>query len=601
MKKTILSIIMLLLLLAFVSCGEPQPSDPPNDDPEPTVSYSIDWYDENGTKLSTTTVNEGNIPSYTYTIADTAEWDYTFLGWAATQNGDTLSSLPAANANTAYYAKILKVKQKYTLHFNAGEAETTPAPTTQEYGASISAPETTPTRDGFNFMGWFSDPEFKNEVVWPITLEENVTVYAKWNEKVDIAKYLEALLAGYKLTPYSYIPEALRPSYAANAISNSTSINYANNVNISDIPSQGFGEQWNMIIENLSETEIFLKTLSAVETISSGAITAFNNYIDSNPASTAQYKFKDGIYNVFINFNGEIMSFVIDYTDVVASLGQTTVQIAMELDIETDEKAVRMQLGDANAIAYTLNENSCEIAVKYLGVRTAYFSAEKNTDGKVSGHIYEYLTVEGVEIGSAADFYIDDTYAIAVGNKASGTVGFTGTIAEVYDSTTGKLLGYEVEETLSSITYNTFWFDLKFINGINTIKNDAEGFYVNGSQELFEAMKVGGFSLKTGSRRFDIEFRKQYFYTYNASKEKYEKVSLNIPMLFVQEENYNTFADDMLSSNAINANINVGNSVLEKISSSYDELIPIFKENKEKMSSSVIISFIGEKINVSAS
>ena len=57
----------------------------------------------------------------------------------------------------------------------------------------------------------------------------------------------------------------------------------------------------------------------------------------------------------------------------------------------------------------------------------------------------------------------------------------------------------------------------------------------------------------------------------------------------------------MLSANGISANVNVGNSVLEKISSSYDELIPIFKENKEKMSSNVIISFIGEKINVSAS
>ena len=605
MKKSLLSIIILLLLFAFISCGEQQGDEPPKPDPkpdpEPTTSYSISWYDENGTKLSTTTVDEGTVPSYNYNVTDTAEWDYTFDGWSASQNGDKLSSIPAANADASYYAKVSKVKQKYTLSFSTGEGASSVTSVTQEYGTSISAPETAPTREGFKFMAWFSDAEFKNEVVWPITLEKNVTVYAKWNEKVDIAKYLKALLEGYELSPYSYIPEALRPAYSANAISGDlTSLNYESGVNVSDIPSQGFGEQWNMIIENLTQTEIFLKALSVVETISTSAVTAFNNYLDTNPASTAQYNFKDGIYNVYINFDGKFMSFVVDYTDAIASFGQTTAQIAMKLNIETGEKTVRMQLGDANAIAYTLNENSCDIAVKYLGVRTAYFSATKADDGKVSGHIYEYLTIEGHEIGSAADFYIDDSYAVAVGNKASGTLGFTGTIAEVYNSKTGKLLGYEVEETLSSVTYNTYWFDLKFIEGINSIKTDAEGFYVNGSQELFEAMKVGGFSLKTASRRFDIEFRKQYFYTYNAASEKYEKVSINVPMMFIQEENYATFVADMLSTNGISAVVSVGNATLQKISSSYDELIPIFKQNKANMSSSVIISFIGEKINVSA-
>ena len=71
-------------------------------------------------------------------------------------------------------------------------------------------------------------------------------------------------------------------------------------------------------------------------------------------------------------------------------------------------------------------------------------------------------------------------------------------------------------------------------------------------------------------------------------------------MMFIQEENYNSFENDMLSANDITVNIGVGSSALEKISSSYDELIPIFKQNKANMSSSVIISFIGEKINVSA-
>ena len=140
------------------------------------------------------------------------------------------------------------------------------------------------------------------------------------------------------------------------------------------------------------------------------------------------------------------------------------------MDAESGEKTVRIQLGDANALAYTVKENSYEFAIKYLGVRRAMFSVSEDADGKVSGKIYEYLTVSSAEIASAAEFYITDNYVSVVGNKASGMLGFSGCISELYDADSGKMIGYEVQETLSSIVYNTLWFNLDRISGITDIK-----------------------------------------------------------------------------------------------------------------------------------
>ena len=62
---------------------------PPSDD----TKYTITRKDENGTTLSQVTVNEGDTPSYTYSVTDTAEWDYTFIGWAERVNVTVLNSL----------------------------------------------------------------------------------------------------------------------------------------------------------------------------------------------------------------------------------------------------------------------------------------------------------------------------------------------------------------------------------------------------------------------------------------------------------------------------------------------------------------------------
>ncbi len=576
--------------------GSESEKEEQNDETQSTAptKYTIKWFDELGNLLKSESVTEGEIPSYTYTVEDTAEWDYTVKGWSKTNGGSVLSNIPSATEDASYYSIVEKVKQKYTVKFNSKGGSAVQSQSI-EYGALASKPED-PEFEGYKFMGWYADENGTNKIDFTAPITGNVEYFAVWNTTVDVKALVSTLLNGYKANPYSYLPESMRPDFSANLVDKEDIVSdYSSFVNISNI-TYGYGEQYQMILENIQQSQTFFNVLTVVESISSASITAFNNYIDKNPASTAHYAFENGIYNITIDVNEEAILYVVDYSATLPVLGEQTVQIALAMDIETGEKTVRIQLGDANALAYTVTENSYEFAIKYLGVRRAMFSVYENSDGTVNGSIYEYLTVSGAEISSCAEFYITEDYVSVVGNKASGMLGFTGTLVELYDTDTGKLLGYEVSETLSAIKYDTLWFNLNDIDGINSIKyqpkdedNDAK-IFVNGSSSVWTAKKV------LLSRRFDIEFRTQYVYSYDATEEAYVVHEIQVPMIFVQEKNYDTFVDDVEATNDITISVDVSNDDLEQLLADYDELIPEFIENKENMSVDVILTYLGDKI-----
>ncbi len=566
---------------------------------KPITKYTISWYDENGKLLNADFVAENVTPSYAYNPTNTAEYSYEFLGWSTTRDGQILSQIPTATQNASYYAKIKATKNKYTIVFNSNGGSAVES-ITVTYGTVISKVPTT-EYEGHKFVSWCTDSALTSAVDWSLPVTANVTYYAKWNISIDIKQYLNALLSGYKLDPYSYLPESMRPTFQDNLIDADDVVgDYSSFVNVSNITSQGFGEQWHMVLDNLQESKNFFNVLSVVETVSSGAVTAFNNYFDKNPSETARYTVKNGIYSTTIDYDGTSLFFVVEYTDTIPVFGEQSVQIALSLNVETGEKTSRIQIGDANALRYTVGENSYEFDIKYLGVRRAHFDVSKDADGNVSGHINEFITAaDSIETASAADFYVNDKYVVAVGNKADAYVAFTGYIAETYDVVTGKLLGYEVQETQKqlSVTYNTLWFDLCNVSGITSIKQDAdENIYINGSSAKWEVKKVGGISLKTASRRFDIEFRTQYFYTYDTENEKYVEVKASVPMMFIQQENFDTFTDDVKSTNNVTLTVTTDDTTLDAIKEYYTTLVPVFIENKDKVTSAQILEYIGDKI-----
>ena len=107
--------LMLLSILVLCACGEEETSSGAltNKDSSTIVNtssevisssmktqYKITWNDENGNLLGETLVNEGEIPTYTYNVNDTQEWDYTFVGWSTSLGGEAINELPSAINDT---------------------------------------------------------------------------------------------------------------------------------------------------------------------------------------------------------------------------------------------------------------------------------------------------------------------------------------------------------------------------------------------------------------------------------------------------------------------------------------------------------------------
>ena len=416
------------------------------------------------------------------------------------------------------------------------------------------------------------------------------------------------------------IPESMLPGYQNKTVSSSEIVtDYSKFVNVSAISDKGIGEQWKMVLDCVDDAQAFFSTLKTVDALLSTSIVAYNNYLDTNPQNTHSFNFENGNFLITISCDEKNIYYVIDYTADILLLGTQTVQIAMKMDLATGVKNARIQIGDANALVYTIENNKYTFAIKHLESgnedpdkinllgKSSYFTIEKKNDGSIEGHAYEYLVASGYEVASVADFYINDKYVTVAGNKASGMVVFDGYICELYSAKTGLFIGYEIMETFTAlgntITYNTLWFNLDSIDGINSIKyvpktdNADAKVYLNGSSKSLETKKVGGFSSKTGSRRFDIEFRTQYYYEYDAKSDSYVSIAAEVPMLFVQEEFYSTLAKDVAENNNLTITPKVSSADLSKLQSDYASLIDVLIENKSKITHEYVLNYISTKEN----
>ena len=585
-----------------------------------TKQYTITFKDEDDKLLESKKWDEGAIPSYNYVKNDTAEWDYTVQGWT-TSLGGSVVAIPAVSADATYWAVVSKVKNKYTITFESNGG-TSVASITEDYGTQIEEP-TKPTKKDFKFVAWSYDTAGNQKVTWPLTLTKNEKLYANWNEVVNIKAYFQTLIDAVGHDPYSYIPDTMEPSNSDNHVTASAvTYDFTQFNNVSSIKYGGFGEQWRMVIDNIQESERFYSVLSLGEAAINGSVALFNNYLDNNPGDTATHTLKETAYTAKLDFSKGVLSYTIQYkTNInIPLFGEVLPQIDMTYNIATLEKVVRIQLSENNAMKYIVTDNSYVFALEY-GVSTvsrkAYLQINRLEDESVQGHIYEFIQYKDKDLMPAcADFYINDTYTSAVGNKASGMPGFTGYINELYKTSEGKLLGYEVRETFTkwgiTATYHTLWFNLNNISGITNvkaIKNDETTFglgannnhdiYLNNSDTIFEPTyntKI----IKT-SRKYDVEMRKQYFYGYNEGQ--FAEYEVELPMMFIQADhdgytNFTDFPSDIQSKSGITASVNLSSVYLNKIQSDYATLIDVFIQNKDTVTGEAITNYIGSAITI---
>ena len=99
---------------------------------------------------------------------------------AAAQPGDSVTDLSAAVGGETV---------QVTLDYCGEETNTT---ITVKKGSSLSLPE--PTREGYMFLGWFTDAESGDKVTNETSFQESVTIYARWGG--EYSKWVWIVLPG---------------------------------------------------------------------------------------------------------------------------------------------------------------------------------------------------------------------------------------------------------------------------------------------------------------------------------------------------------------------------------------------------------------------
>lgn len=86
------------------------------------------------------------------------------------------------------FAGDLQPGQHFTVSFNSMGGSAIPSQTV-EPGGRVSAPASSPVKEGFAFAGWFSDESCSQKFLFSYPIREDTTAYAKWIEHIHSFTY----------------------------------------------------------------------------------------------------------------------------------------------------------------------------------------------------------------------------------------------------------------------------------------------------------------------------------------------------------------------------------------------------------------------------
>ncbi len=393
--------------------------------------------------------------------------------------------------------------------------------------------------------------------------------------------------------PWEFLPESFA---LENKVYNGANIDFANNfVNVNNIPKMGVGKQMNVVYSTLLEVEKALSTLRKFYASMNTVVNLYQNFINSNPDNYASYEAESGDFAFQILLNDKDYKMTINYKSVIIELMYTK---------ENKQCAGRIQLTNSNVIKYEMLDNSLTFGVSIFNTAMTKLHFERNSQNLVEGYVYEFYGTETKNIKTTALIKIDKDYTSIISNKRETDDLVIEGYMEVYDNKTSNLVGAQVKEMVKNIDYDTKWYNIFDITGITNIKvTDAQNglnantIYINNNIKPIKTKIVGVNPLSGGaSRRFDIEMKDMYYYTYNTETEEYDKVKINIPMLFVQSDFVESFTKDFNEKNNVTASINISTLQKEYFNAEYETCIDNYLALKENLTYSDIVNFI-EKSN----
>lgn len=395
--------------------------------------------------------------------------------------------------------------------------------------------------------------------------------------------------------PWEFLPKSF--ALENRAYSGNTEIDFTNFVNVSSLPQKAIGKQMNVVYSTLIDVDNILDCLRYVYGSFNAIVNLYQTFINSNPENYSSYE------TTTDNFTFKI---VLDNSDYQMYVSYASTALELSFKQQTQKCYGRIQLSNSNVLKYEMSNNELTLAVNILGVYLTELHFERN-NGKVSGYLYEYYGTETTNIKTAALIKVDNDYTTIISNKGETDDLIIEGYMEVYKNSTGNLVGSEVKETVKNIKYETSWFNIWDVSNINTIKaihesngTNMDTIYINGSNTPIKTKLVGGLTLKTASRRFDIEMKDMFLYTYNKDEQKYEKVKVSLPMLFVQNDYISSFDTDFYTANATTGatsptKISLNSADKNFMFSKYLSLIDEYLVLKENLTYQSIIDYIGNK------
>lgn len=371
-------------------------------------------------------------------------------------------------------------------------------------------------------------------------------------------------------------------------------------VNVSSLSQKGVGKQMEMVYSTLHYLQIGVDVIDDVYASAAVIEEAYQLFINDNPDNYASYEKTTEHFRFKITLTE-------NRSELLVKLATASVELSY--DESTGVRFGRVQLSDGNVIKYEISENRIDVALNILNVALWKVGFQRNANGTISGVVTEFFGISDKYIKSVAQIEITEDYTYVISDKRETDDLKIEGFVEVYDNETARYLGGRVKETVKNIEYDTFWFPISDISGINTIKKvdkesaddadvntNADDIYINGSAEHIHTKLVGGLGLKMFSRRFDIEFSKTYFII--PSGEKYRSVCYEMPMMFVQADYLDSFESDFTDANktsGISGSIQsrVTDATIAAITEGYDAYVESFVQLKSVVSADDIRAYIG--------
>ncbi len=395
--------------------------------------------------------------------------------------------------------------------------------------------------------------------------------------------------------PWEFLPEKYKKE---NHVFGGT-LDYSTAVSVSEIPTNGIGKQLHAIYNPLGYTETALGYVTEVYKTFSAGVSLYQEYINNHEDDYTDYTGSWGVFSIRITIAGDKYALLAKAAGVTVELYSDTAD-----GLEKIVGRVGFAVAGKNvAVKYNVYNDYFRAAINAGEILTSDIEFVRKS-GKVTGVVYETTGVGSARLTTCSVLEITDNYLIITGNKGDFAVPGQGVNVEVYKNATGALCGTEVYEDIKTASYDTCWFNIYDIGGINSIKavmdtkNDKnpDSIYLNGSEKVFLQEFNSKLGIKT-SRQYDIEFKTMYFYKeVEGETGKYELVEQKIPMLFVQRANLNDYVSDIKKNNdgltVVNNSLSADNAV---IAAAYNTYLPVYKQLKEKITYEITVEYVGER------